>query len=323
MSNQELILNTIKMKGPVIPKDIAKVIETNILLASAHLSELSSSNKIKISHTKIGGTPVYYLPGQESRLQELFKYLNDKDQKTFNLLKEKKILKDNGLEPLTRVALRSIKDFAVPLHITINDKKILFWKWYLLSNDEAAALIKLQLQPLKKEPEKPKEIIQEKKPEKEIEKRIEKEKIEPPKAEIKYNDTQIHIKKETQPEIKKYKEKQAQLKPAEKPKAEDFFFKKIQNYCNNKKIEIVEHNIIRKASEIDAIVRFSSVVGELEYYCKAKNKKSVSDKDLSDALIQGQLKKLPVLMLTTGNLTKKAEELLNTDFKKGIVVRKI
>ncbi len=96
-----------------------------------------------------------------------------------------------------------------------------------------------------------------------------------------------------------------------------------QNYCNNKKIEIVEHNIIRKASEIDAIVRFSSVVGELEYYCKAKNKKSVSDKDLSDALIQGQLKKLPVLLLTTGNLTKKAQELLNTDFKKGIVVRKI
>ena len=62
MSNQELILSTIKTKGPVIPNDIAKVIETNILFASAHLSELVSSNKLKISNTKIGGTPVYYLP---------------------------------------------------------------------------------------------------------------------------------------------------------------------------------------------------------------------------------------------------------------------
>jgi hypothetical protein len=320
MSNQELILNTIKMKGPVLPKDIAKVIETNILLASAHLSELTSSNKLKISYTKIGSSPVYYLPGQESRLQELYKYLNEKDQRAFNLLKEKKILRDSQLEPLTRVALRSIKDFAVPLHITINNEKILFWKWYMLSNDEAATLIKLKLQPPKQEIEKPKEPIEEKKPE--PEKTIEKEKIEP-KQEIKYEEAQIQIKKERPQEIKKSKEKQIQLKPTEKLKPKDFFLKRLQNYCNNKKIEIVENNIIRKASEIDAIVRFSSVVGELEYYCKAKNKKNVSDKDLSDALIQGQLKKLPVLFLTTGNLTKKAQELLNTEFKKGIVVKKI
>jgi hypothetical protein len=70
MSNQELILQTIKTKGPVIPNQIAKVIETDILFASAHLSELVSSNKLKISNTKIGGTPGYFLPGQESRLQE-------------------------------------------------------------------------------------------------------------------------------------------------------------------------------------------------------------------------------------------------------------
>ena len=326
MFNQELVLNTIKMKGPVIPNDIAKVIETNILLASAHLSELVSSNKLKISNTKVGSSPVYYLPGQESRLQELFKHLNDKDQKAFNLLKEKKIQKDSELEPLMRVALRSIKDFAVPIHITINNEKILFWKWYLLSNDEAAALIKLKLQPPKKEHEKPKNTYQE------AEKQIEKPKpiTEQPKTEILHINPQVQIKKETttiQPKqikqkLKLIKEKQIKLKPTERPK-EDLFLKKIQNYCDNKRIELINHNIIRKASEIDAIVRFSSVVGDLEYYCKAKNKKSINDKDLSDAIIQGQLKKLPVLFLTTGKLTKKAEELLNTEFKKGIVIQKI
>ncbi|MBW2981923.1 hypothetical protein KY343_03530 [Candidatus Woesearchaeota archaeon] len=313
MSNQETILNTIKIKGPVIPNDIAKVIETNILFASAHLSELASSNKLKISHTKVGGTPVYYLPGQESRLQEFYKYLNDKEKKAFDLLKEKKTLKDDKLEPVIRVALRSIKDFAVPLHITINNEKILFWKWYLLSNDEAGTLIKLQLQP-PKEIEKPKEPIQQKQETKEIEKQPEK-KIEP-KQEIKPKPQQkpIEQQKKLNEEIK---EKKIIVKK------QDSFLNKLQNYFNQKKIQIVEYDIIRKNSEIDAVIKFYSVVGDLEYYCKAKNKKTITNTDLSNAFVQGQFKKLPVLFLMTGNLTKKAEELLNTEFKKGLVVKKI
>jgi len=38
--------------------------------------------------------------------------------------------------------------------------------------------------------------------------------------------------------------------------------------------------------------------------------------------IQAQSKKLPVLFLTTGNVTKKAEEMLNKEFK-GMQVKKI
>ena len=331
MSNQELILDAIKTKGPVIPNQIAKIIETDILFASAHLSELVSSNKLRISHTKIGGTPVYFLPGQESRLQDLYKYLNNKDQKAYNLLKEKKILQDEKLDPIIRVALRSIKDFAVPVHISINDKKILFWKWYMLSNDEAGALIKLQFQP--KTIEKPEEHVQENK--------HSPEQTQKPKSEIKHKESQPEQQKpginkqETKPEVKIQEPKIKEQKPVEKqiklktegkkdfkPK-QDLFLSRLQQYFDIKKIKVIEYNILRKNSEIDAIVKFSSVVGELDYYCKAKNKKSINDTDLSNAFVQGQLKKLPVLFLMNGNLTKKAEELLNTEFKKGIVVKKI
>jgi len=140
--NQEKILETIRMQGPVLPAKIAKILNTNILLASAQLSELVDSKKIHYSHTKVGGSPVYYLKGQEPRLQELYTNLNDKEKQAYDELKSKKVLKDLNLSPLMRVALRSIKDFAVPINVNHDNKTELFWKWYLLSNEEAAKLIK-------------------------------------------------------------------------------------------------------------------------------------------------------------------------------------
>jgi len=104
---------------------------------------------------------------------------------------------------------------------------------------------------------------------------------------------------------------------------EDPFFSQLLNYFKEKKIEIVKYNIVRKKSDIDLILKIPSILGALEYYCKAKNKKTVSDGDLSSAVVQGQLKKLPVLFLSPGKPTKKAEELLNTELKKGIIIKKL
>ncbi|MBW2966681.1 hypothetical protein KY342_06275 [Candidatus Woesearchaeota archaeon] len=340
MSNQEIILNTIKMKGPVIPNQIAKVIETSILFASAHLSELASSNKLKISNTKIGGTPVYYLPGQESRLQELYKHLNDKQQKAFNLLKEKKILRDSELEPVNRVALREIKDFAVPLQITANNEKILFWKWYLLTNDEAGVLIKSKLNISQQETKKQiPEVKQTQKiekpqtqPQPEPLREIQKPKIQTQPhstKEIKKQTSEITKPKAIEKQIKLHQEQEEKkqkkpsiLKRIFKPK-EDYFLKDIQKFFESKRIKIIEHNILRKNSEIDAIVKFSSAIGELKYYCKAKNKKNINEIDLTNAIAQGQFKKLPVLFLIKGNLSKKAEELLNAEFSKGLIIKKM
>ena len=54
----------------------------------------------------------------------------------------------------------------------------------------------------------------------------------------------------------------------------------------------------------------------------AEDKKLLNDKDLAMASIQGQAKKLPVLFLTKGQLTKKASEMLLKEFK-SIKIRKI
>ena len=126
MGHQETIINFIRSKGPVLPAKVAKMLSTDLLLASAQLAELVDSKKLKISNTKVGSSPVYYIEGQEARLQGLYDELNEKDKRAYGLLKEKKVLKDDELDPLMRVAVRSIKDFAIPLQVTYNNQKLLF-----------------------------------------------------------------------------------------------------------------------------------------------------------------------------------------------------
>jgi hypothetical protein len=286
METNERILYLIKEKGPLLPVQASKEINENILMTSARLSELLTAKRIKISNLKVGGSPLYYFPGQETKLQNYTENLNGMEKKAYDLLSQNKILKDSNQEPAIRVALREIKDFATPLQVNYQNKTEIFWKWYLIDNTEAEPMIKKELS------EKPIEATQEKltqKPKEELSKKT----LEP--------------KKETttrKPSIDK-----------------ELFLKQIQNLFNNNKIEIIEiYN--KKSSEIDFLVDIQTSIGNLKYFCKAKNKKKISDADLSSAVIQSQSKNLPLLFLTNGILTKKSQEMLNNEFK-NITFKKI
>jgi hypothetical protein len=73
--------------------------------------------------------------------------------------------------------------------------------------------------------------------------------------------------------------------------------------------------VIRKSSEADYVIKVPSSVGALTYYCKAKSKKKITEGDLSSAFIHGQTRKLPTLFLTNGELTKKARDMLEKEFR--------
>ena len=49
--------------------------------------------------------------------------MNPKDFVVLERLKNDKVLRENNLDLLSKVALRSLKDFATPLHVTVGDKK--------------------------------------------------------------------------------------------------------------------------------------------------------------------------------------------------------
>ena len=190
MINPEKVMEFIKTKGPVLPTQLSKIIGQDPLIASAYLSELTDRKKIKISHTKMGSSPVYYVEGQEPKLQDLYPHLDEREKEAYNHLKENNILRDIKQAPAIRVALRNIKDFAVPLAVSHGDKKEIFWKWYLISNQEATAQIQKHLETIPKEPE-----PQEKKPEQIV-----------PKPEPYIQKPEPEIRKEIQQEILKKKE---------------------------------------------------------------------------------------------------------------------
>jgi hypothetical protein len=338
MISKDAVLRIVQMKGPVIPNHVRKELGGENLIIGAILSELASEGKVKVTHTKIGGSPAYYTAGTESRLQSLVPHLNEKDRKTVELLRQRRVLKDSDLTPLLRVSLRNIRDFAKPLEVSIRGQREIYWKWYLLPTNEAEQIISKQVRPTIKT-----EKIEVKAPEptpvrKEV--RIE---VQQPVIEARKEAKEIKpvepVKEKPKEKVKERKEKI--LKPlvvtgAKKPeiqkelvmsteeldKEKDIFFKKILEYCKSNDIQIVDYRIIRKKSEIELTIAVPSRIGSQEYYCKAKSKAKVNDGDLSSVYVQGQAKKLPVIFITTGELTKKAKDMLSRDFK-GMIVKKI
>jgi hypothetical protein len=322
IANRDQVLDFVKRKGPVIPNDIKKELGSDTFVLGAILSELADKKLVKVSSTKIGGSPTYYCPGHEYRLESLRKWLNEKDQRAFDLLKEKKILRDYEQTPLVRVSLRAIKDFAKALEVNTGGEPEIFWKWHTLSDEEAEKLIKRMVEPAK-------EAVKEEK--------REEAKEESPKASK--TEARAQEKEDKKEEIEK-KEKKIEKKEIEKeklpiaaPSAEkkelkavddtgDQFMKKLKNYFEERKIRIIENIKVKKNREAELIVDLPTSVGRMEYYCRAKNKKKCNDGDLSSAYIIGQAKKMPVLFITTGDLTKAAQEMLNKEFK-GMVVKKI
>ena len=271
MVDADSVLDFVKKSGPVIPRYVVKELGADTFIVGAILSTLVNENKLKLTNTKFGGTPMYYAQSQEEKIQVLYKFLHEKEKKAFDMLKEKKIIRDGGLSPVFRVALRNIKDFARPLEVNIKGEKELFWKWYMLPTNEAGPIIKKLISTTSistgnKEENKeiPVKPIQEEK----IKKEPIEEKKEIPierKEQIKES---VEIEKE---EPKEVKEEQKTIKKIET--TEDEFLIKIRNEFNNNKIEIIEEEIIKKNSEIDIIISFDSPVGKLKFFCKARKKK--------------------------------------------------
>jgi hypothetical protein len=355
MTDQERILQFLKQTGPTLPSKVAKSINSNILLASAHLSDLSSQRKVKISKLKIGGSPLYYLPGQE---EQLFHFaagnVNPKDYDVLQTLKTKKVLREANLDLLYKVALRSLKDFAVPIHVTIDNKKELFWRWHLLQQEETNGLVagllgigqkeevkeeisdetgevvqeseqelslgeptitveavpselEIALGELREKEEEAREILEEKEREESAKKIVEKaRKAAEQKTLVAKN-----------PVLKKIKEKIKRIP------TEDVFFPEIQQFFQKNNIAITEKETVRKSKEIDFLVRIPSGIGETTYFCKTKKKKRCDEKDISAAYMEAQIKKLPLLFLYSGEINKKAQEMLDSGTFQNTIVKKI
>jgi len=166
----EKIIEILKEKGPSLPIRLAKQIGISSLFISAYLSELLEEEKIKISYLRVGGSPLYFLEGQEEQLEKFHTFLHSKEIETFILLKKNKILKDLEQEPAIRVALRSIRDFAIGFKR--NDE--IYWKFFSILESEINSFFGVQERAKLEKKESSKIIEIEKSSEKQKEKEVRK-----------------------------------------------------------------------------------------------------------------------------------------------------
>ncbi len=278
--DKDTITSYIASHGPSLPVHLAKAANLSILFASAFLSELYAEGKVKMSNMKVGSSSLYYLLGQENQLENFINYLNPKEKEAFQILKEKKVLSDEQQVPAIRVALRSIKDFALPIRIKVNEEEKLFWKHFLLSDQELNSLIngKSPLPQTQEEPPKKIEDLSQSR-----------------KEELPLEQAQAISSAEFSKIPKKEKKKE---------KEEDFI-KKVKEYLDQRNLEIISI-FLEKKKELLGIVRANSVFGKQEYYLIAKDKKKIAEAELDLALEKSQAEKMPVLIIAPGELDKKA-----------------
>ena len=270
---KEMVLDFVRRQGPVLPIQVAKIMNSNTMFAGAILSELIANKLVKISSAKIGGSPVYYVLGQEEKLSILYDHLPAKEKEAYNLLKENIVLIDEQQEPSIRFALSQIKDFSIPFFVNIKNNDLKFWRWHLIQEEQAIKMVN----DFFKEPEK----------------------IQEQKQEIKIEEQKVLTEK-----IKKTS-KQVKSK----------FFENIYEFLNKNKVSVIQEEIIRKGKEINLIAKVSSSLGELTYLIKAVDKKNLSEKDVIYAHNNGNMKKMPVILISKGKLSKKAQKYINENLK--------
>jgi hypothetical protein len=280
----EKIVSVLSEKGPGLPMRIAKDVGISSLFVSAFLSELVREKRVRLSSLKVGGSPLYYLEGQEDRLEEFSKYLHPKELEVFLLLKSEGVLKDNDQDSVGRVALRSLKDFAAGFERNGE----IYWKYVVLDDNKVEEYFG------------GKEINMEKK-----EKKI---KVK--------GDVEVSIFKNTnsiddvgkESSNKKF-DNPLVIKEKKIAKIRSEFVDKIVSLIEDKGIEIIEE-LDCKAKEYNCIVLVRSELGPIRFLTQAKDKKTVNEGDLRKLLSEGQKIPLPVFMLYSGEISKKGKELV-------------
>ena len=296
---KEKILSTLKIRGPCLPVQVSREIKLDTLFASAFLSQLSSEGEIRISNLKVGGSPLYFLKGQEIMLENFYNRLPGKEREAFLLLKEKRLLEDEKQEPAIRVALRSIKDFAFPLAVNLPNIQKLFWRHLSLNEEEAKKQIE---EIIEKGQKKSAERLEEKKP---VEKIKEKQETKEEQKEIKRERF-----KEKEEEKRTEKEKPLiaiKLEKPKKPVEKSDFIKKALVFLETENIELLEEKEIKK-KEFYALIRTDSNLGKVYFYFIAKDKKTITENDLALSLQKSQEIKMPLFLVSSGSLDKKARE---------------
>ena len=309
---KEKIIQTISQRGPSLPIHVAKATELPTLFASAFLSELISERRVRLSNMKVGGSPLYLLPGQEPLLEKFEDFLKGKEKEAFLLLKEQRVVEHAKTDPAIRVALAYLKDFAVPFQYEGNQ----YWRYYLTSETESRSEIQRQKQITQ-------EIMRSQAPEI-IPQKIQiqpqtvvpipiitKEELEITKHQTQDDEVEEEIKEKIKPKqiLKRPEQRPQQIiskEKQEKEKIKSDFVVRVVNYLLKERIELVEEKDFKKR-EFYGTCTINSHLGKIDFFIIGKDKKHINEDDITIAVQQSHTHSMPVLLLSSGDLDKRAQ----------------
>lgn len=352
--DREAVVRILKLHGPLLPLEIRKYLGTgDSTLIGATLSELAHHGRVAISKVKRGGSPFYYDPQNPASLEKVWQDLGEKERRAFQLLKERRVINPDEVDPLTRVCLANIPDYAKPMKVAHEGQDLLFYRYFLVSEQEgqqrAHALLSPAAAPVPAAavapvPSSASSSVSSPAPATASAPTpvARTPPVTPPAAPRQQPVLQPaprHLPAEQQQTLERPVPVPRDHKAASPPKAtvqqtpeakpvknavvaDDEFLKRIVQFCDAKGLVILEHIIVRKKAEVDLVLQVPTPVGTVEYFCKAKSKRKSNDGDVAGALLAAQQRRLPAIYLTTGEVTKKAKELTQTQLK-GVLIKEI
>ena len=207
-------------------------------------------------------------------------------------LHEKGILEDVNQHPVIRVALRALKDFAIPFK---KDNQV-FWRYFTFSEESVREKIEGPIE-------------------------IKKHEIEAPKAEEAESALKKQIEEKNNETKENIKEKETKEKPKVKiklkPLADEKFLNEIKGILERKKIELLAiESFDRK--QVFAKVKLNNQ----DHFFAAYDKKRIDDEDLFKAYKKAQILGLPYSILAKGDTSKKTKEAIDA-YKKLASIEKI
>ncbi|MEK6807806.1 MAG: hypothetical protein AABX75_02130 [Nanoarchaeota archaeon] len=299
MNNIDKVYELLRQNGPMLPVEVASKLGVDSFLASAYLSQLTDMNKVKPTKERVGSTFVYFIAGQE-------------------------VAASNRVSTLLKPTQKTARMFAssVPAGAEVEQKRQAFAE---------------RLQEIEKKETEQKAIRQEQirveqkqeaqKPQRSISEQIKQDFLdrfrpaimetlqrkEVPKAPL-----PSPVKIEPLPAVddkKLAQQMMAEIQQKIAPKkilSEGRLVEKAVLFLAESKADIISKDLKRKGKEADIVALIPSHIGNLKYLILVRDKKTITDADLSMAYTEAANMKLPALFMTHGKLTKGAEAYLQT-----------
>ncbi|MBI2041178.1 MAG: hypothetical protein HYT16_03680 [DPANN group archaeon] len=292
-NNLDKAFDIVRAQGPVLPVEVASKLGVDSFLATAYLAQLVEAGKIKQTKERIGTSFIYHLHGQENVANARIIALQQTGRKTARMF-----AKDVPQGPEVAAKQRAFADRLAEIESKEAQAKLSAAQRIQMPAVNAPAersqanvvrVIANTAPPAQSgtsfDRETKQEFLERFKP-------AIAEQLAKPVQDVRH--TVSHLLAEVGKKIL--------------PRAHDGqLVEKALAFLVDGRADIISKDLKKKGRDADITATIPTSIGPMRFLIIVRDKKTISEADLSVAYTNGQNKKLPVIFVTNGKLTKNAQ----------------